>query len=83
MLIRSPKELALSVITQRKKLKLSQAKLADLVGLKQQTISEFEINPESTKVGTLFRILSSAKLDMKLLAKGESKLADEPWNEEW
>jgi HTH-type transcriptional regulator/antitoxin HipB len=53
MLIHSPKELALLIISQRKKLKLSQADVGRRVGLKQQTISEFEIKPEGTKLNTL------------------------------
>ena len=83
MLIRSPKELALFVITQRKKLKLSQAKVGQLVGLKQQTISEFEIKPESTKLKTLFHILSAVNLDIKLLAKDNVVLTKTKWKEEW
>lgn len=46
MFIRSPKELALLVINQRKKLKSSQAAVGKLAGLKQQTITEFELKPE-------------------------------------
>lgn len=83
MLIRSPKELALLVVNQRKKLKLSQAEVGKLVGLKQQTISEFEINPESTQLDTLFRILSAVILDMKLLAKDDVTLTKTQWEEKW
>lgn len=81
MLIHSPKELALLVINQRKKLKLSQAKVGKLVGIKQQTISEFELRPESTKLDTLFRILSALNLDLKLESKDEE--AHSNWKEEW
>lgn len=83
MLIRSPKELALMAINQRKKLKLSQSDVGKLVGLKQQTISEFEIRPESTKLITLFYILSAVKLDMQLLAKDETSKTKSQWKEEW
>lgn len=83
MLIRSPKELALAVISQRKKLKLSQKDVGNLVGLKQQTISLFEIQPESTKVDTLFRILSAVKLDMAVLTKDKTTGTEAPWKEEW
>lgn len=79
MLIRSPKELALFVINRRRELKLSQAELGDLVGLKQQTISAFENKPESTKLDTLFRILSSAKTDLKLFAKDDIHSSAEEW----
>ena len=59
MFIRSPAELALMVISQRKKLRLSQGDVAKRVGLKQQTVSAFENKPASTKLGTLFHILSA------------------------
>ncbi|KTD39423.1 putative DNA-binding transcriptional regulator [Legionella nautarum] len=81
MLTHSPRELALFVINQRKKLKLSQAKVGKLVGIKQQTISEFELRPESTKLDTLFRILSALNLDLKLEPKGGEEYSN--WKEEW
>lgn len=83
MLIRSPKELALLITNQRKKLKLSQAAVGKLAGLKQQTISDFEIKPESTKLGTLFHILSAINLDIKLLTKDNPTSTKTQWQEEW
>ena len=83
MLIRSPKELALLVIRERKKQKLSQADVGKLVGLKQQTVSEFELNPEGTQLSTLFRILSAVNLDIKLPSKNEPDSTKNTWKEEW
>jgi len=83
MYVRSAKELALLVMNQRKKLKLSQSKVGKLVGLKQQTISEFETRPESTQLDTLFRILSTLKLDIQLSLKDEIFPIKEQWREEW
>lgn len=83
MFIRSPKELALFAVSQRKKLGLNQAEVGKLIGLKQQTISEFEIKPESTQLNTLFRIFSALKLDIKILVKGEENQSDTQWKEEW
>lgn len=83
MLIHSPKELALLISNQRKKMKLSQASVGQLVGLKQQTISEFEIKPESTLLDTLFRILSALDLDMNVISKNESLDHKARWTEEW
>ena len=82
MLIRSPKELALFASTQRKKLKLSQTAIGNLVGLKQATISAFENKPESTKLDTLFHILSAMNLDVQVTLK-DKKINDQPWSEEW
>lgn len=83
MLIPSPKDLALLITNQRKKLKLSQAEVGKLVGLKQQTISEFEIKPENTQLNTLFRILSALNLDIKVSAKNEVSVTKTRWKEEW
>lgn len=83
MLISSPKELALFAMNQRKKLKLSQSDVGKLVGVKQQTISEFEINPEGTRIETLFRILSALNLDVQLATKSEKTLTKTQWNEQW
>jgi len=85
MLIHSPKELALLVSNQRKKLKLSQADVGQSVGLKQQTISAFENKPESTKLETLFQILSAVNLDITITPKIQDKKAEikSRWKEEW
>jgi len=85
MLIHSPKELALIVTSRRKELNLSQAEVANLVGLKQQTVSQFEIKPESTKLGTLFQILSAVGLDINTLAKDHQilEVRETGWKEEW
>jgi HTH-type transcriptional regulator/antitoxin HipB len=83
MLIHSPKELALLVVNQRKKLKLSQAAVGKLVGLKQQTISEFEIKPERTELNTLFQILSAVNLDITVLTKDKITPTTTKWKEEW
>jgi HTH-type transcriptional regulator/antitoxin HipB len=82
MFIPSPKELALAVIDQRKKLGLSQTEVANLVGLKQKTISAFENKPESTQLDTLFRILSAVGLDLTASTKSTVKNKNQ-WKEEW
>ncbi|WP_392536867.1 helix-turn-helix domain-containing protein [Legionella sp. 227] len=82
MLIHSPQELALLIKNQRKKLKLSQAEVADLVGLKQKTISAIENNPENMRLSTLFRILSALSLDFNASTKSEPTTTN-PWNDEW
>jgi len=83
MFTSSPRELALLVANRRKNLKLSQAQVGKLVGLKQQTVSDFEKKPEGTKLDTLFRILSAVKLDVTVLAKQTSNEKNPAWNEEW
>jgi HTH-type transcriptional regulator/antitoxin HipB len=71
MLIHSPKELAMQAQYQRKQQTLSQSSVAERVGLKQNTVSNFEIQPESTKLDTLFRILSALNLELHLIPKNQ------------
>lgn len=85
MLIHSPQELALAIANQRNKIKMSQSAAADLVGLKQQTVSAFENKPESTELDTLFRILAAVNLNIHVLPKEIDKTSrdSKEWNEEW
>lgn len=82
MYIRSPKELGLYVLAQRKKLNLSQTDLGKLVGLKQKTISAFENHPESAQIETLFRILAAINSDLELMLKNNHNNAV-LWDKEW
>jgi HTH-type transcriptional regulator/antitoxin HipB len=81
MLIQSPKHLALHVVNQRKKLKLTQTEAGQRVGLKQKTISGFENRPEGSTLETLFLILSAVNLDIQVLPKNAT--ADSQWKEEY
>ncbi|WP_058535661.1 helix-turn-helix domain-containing protein [Legionella saoudiensis] len=81
-IIHSPAELSLLIKNQRKKLKLSQAEIGELVGLKQKTISAIENIPENVKLSTAFRILSALDLEVKILPKSIEKATNE-WAEEW
>lgn len=83
MLTHTPKALALQAIAQRKKLKLSQLAVGKRVGLKQQTVSAFEQKPNSTKLDTLFRILSALELDIYTAAKKNQATVTSEWKEEW
>ena len=81
--IHSPKELACYVISQRKKLNLSQSDVAQKIGLRQQTVSAFENKPEKSKLVTVFLILSAVQLDMSTLEKNKSLHDKTQWSEEW
>jgi HTH-type transcriptional regulator/antitoxin HipB len=83
VITRAPKELALQVINQRKRLSLSQEEVANRVGLKQKTISAFENKPENTKVSTLFLILSAVNLDMTVVSKDADSNQKTAWKHEW
>lgn len=82
MLIHSPNELAMLVMNHRKKLKLSQAEVGNLVGLAQKRISAFENKPESIQLSTLFRILSALNLDVKIVTKNEPNTTSQR-EDEW
>ena len=65
MKITSAKQLSAYLRDARLSQKLSQGKVADKVGIRQDTVSSFELNPESTKLDTLFKILASLELSLE------------------
>ncbi|MBB9584358.1 MULTISPECIES: helix-turn-helix domain-containing protein [Gammaproteobacteria] len=84
MKVTSAKQLSACLKDARRLQKLSQGKVANKVGLRQDTVSSFEINPESTKLDTLFKIL--AALELSLDIKPRTDPPDSPssgWKEEW
>ena len=81
--IRSPNELALFAVSQRKKLKLSQTEVGQSVGLKQSTVSAFENKPHGTQLETLFRLLSALNLELSLSEKNEPTHTQSEWKDEW
>ena len=83
MFIRSPDDLTVVVKEQRKNLKLSQAEVGDLVGLKQATVSAFENKPGATQLDTLFRILAALNLEIAVNVRGEDVAEKTQWKEEW
>jgi len=82
MIIHNPDELALFFKNYRKKQQYTQSELSQLVGLKQATISAFENKPESTKLETLFRLLSAANLELHIGPRN-TKNTQGNWTEEW
>lgn len=69
--------------------KLSQGKVASKVGIRQDTISNFEQHPDSTKLETFFKILSALNLELTVsprnadAADNEASIATSSWKEEW
>lgn len=82
MIAHNPKELAMFIKSYRKKQGLKQSDVSDAVGLKQATMSAFENNPATTKIDTLFRILSATNLDIHITLKNETTDSSD-WHEEW
>lgn len=83
MISHSPKELAILVVSHRKEIGLSQAEVADRVGLHQKTISAFENRPENIKLSTVFQILSALNLDMRIVPKNKIAKSELQWDQEW
>ncbi|SES97621.1 helix-turn-helix domain-containing protein [Thorsellia anophelis] len=64
---------------------LSQEKIAKQIGLRQGTVSNFEKNPETTKLETFFKLLSVLELEIELKPRRPTKAEDSQggWEHEW
>lgn len=79
-MIYSPKQLANLILLTRQKNNWTQAELAKKVGIKQATISNFENNPDNTKLSTFFKLLQAMNLTLKIEDKNTEKHSnDEDW----
>ncbi len=83
MRVTSPTLLAAAVRDQRKISKLTQAEAAKQVGIKQTTVSDFELRPESTKLETLFKLLSALDLELHVVKRGSTLDDNKVWDREW
>ncbi|RJL49740.1 helix-turn-helix domain-containing protein [Pectobacterium carotovorum] len=82
MKITSAGMLAHAVRDERKKRKLNQSHVAESMGIKQSTVSDFENHPEGTRLETLFKLLAALDLELHLSKRGEPESGQE-WGEEW
>jgi HTH-type transcriptional regulator/antitoxin HipB len=69
MRINNEKDLAAMIHGQRAQLSQSQKEIAELVGLRQATVSAFESDPSGSRIATLFKLLSALELEMELKPK--------------
>ena len=85
MKVTSPHALAVHLKDERKRQSLSQAKVAESVGLRQGTVSSFELSPEKSQIDTLFRLLSALGLELSSKSKENAQEinTEHSWNEEW
>ncbi|CVE70066.1 MULTISPECIES: helix-turn-helix domain-containing protein [Enterobacterales] len=83
MKVTSPSLLAAAVRDQRKLSKLTQSEAAKQVGIKQTTVSDFELRPESTKLETLFKLLSALDLELHVVKRGSILDDSKVWDREW
>lgn len=65
---------------------LSQGRVASKVGIRQDTVSNFELQPGTTKLETFFKILSALDLELEVKPKGRQDSdtqSPDGWKEEW
>lgn len=82
MKITSPELLARVMKNARVDRRLSQQSAADLVGIKQTTVSSFENHPDRSRVETLFKLLSALELELHITERGQPS-AGTGWKQEW
>lgn len=87
MKITNSKQLSACLKDIRTTQKLSQGKVASKVGIRQDTVSSFEQNPDSTKLETFFKILSALNLELTVTPRNagtaSDKVSETSWKEEW
>ncbi|MFT5138769.1 MAG: HTH-type transcriptional regulator/antitoxin HipB [Rhodothermales bacterium] len=71
-MFRSAKQLGSLIHNERVRRGMSQQALADLTGTGQKTISHIENGKEGTRLETIFSLLATLDLEMKLTARGKS-----------
>jgi len=78
----------------RKQQGLSLHKTASTVGMKQDTVSKFEMSCANAQINTLFRLLSSLNLELDIKPRSQhlnsppsnhspQEKSDTDWNEKW
>ncbi|PWC13216.1 transcriptional regulator [Brenneria roseae subsp. americana] len=82
MKITSASMLAHAMRDERKKRKLNQSHVAESMGMKQSTVSDFENHPEGTRLETLFKLLAALDLELHLAERG-SQQPSQGWSKEW
>ncbi|MBN3216833.1 helix-turn-helix domain-containing protein [Pectobacterium polaris] len=82
MKITSAGMLAHAMRDERKTRKLNQSQVAESMGIKQSTVSDFENHPEGTRLETLFKLLAALDLELHLSKRGEPQVG-QAWSEEW
>ncbi|MCF4010655.1 helix-turn-helix domain-containing protein [Rheinheimera sp. UJ63] len=85
MQITRPEQLSTLIKIYRKKHGVTQAEIAQLVGLRVATISDFENKPESCKLATFFKILAALQLQLDIFPRGDKSTDPEQstWQEGW
>ncbi|WP_022941965.1 helix-turn-helix domain-containing protein [Psychromonas hadalis] len=84
MKISTTKQLSAYLKDVRLDSELSQTDVAKKVGVRQDTVSNFELRSGTTKMDTFFKLLSALELDFEITPRNSKKSDDESgWKEEW
>lgn len=84
MKVTTAKQLANYLQDIRQSQGLSQSKIGEKIGLRQGTVSNFEQNPESTKLESLFKLLSALELEIEIKPRNSKQSLKTPsWDQEW
>jgi len=83
MNITSAKALAHVLNNERKQRKLTQHDIAELIGVRQPTVSSFENGPEGTRLDTLFKLLAALDLELQVMPRNRISAEVKAWDQEW
>ena len=81
-MIYNPQGLATAFKLERERRGDSQKDVAKMVGVRQATVNSFENKPETTKLNTVFKILSAYQIGLDAKC-GEVKSVSEKDEENW
>ncbi len=72
--VRSKEQLGAAFLSLRKMKKISQVQLSDLTGIRQSTISGFELGKIAIQIDSLFRLLNA--LEVEFFVKPRSRKSE-------
>jgi len=75
-LARSPKQMGAIIQAARRRLCMNQSQLADLAGLRQETVSNIEGGLSGAKLSSIFNILAALDLEITVQTRSKSSAAD-------
>ena len=82
MRVTSSDMLAIALKEARVNQGMTQKDVAQLVGIKQATVSALENHPEKSRVETLFRLLAALGLELQVTERDPGQ-QEQAWDEEW
>ncbi len=70
--IRNPKELGQYILTERKKLQLTQKEISEFTDVGRKFVMELEKGKTTAQIGKIFDVLNGLGLELHLTKRGES-----------